>query len=407
MRQTKTPIEALRGLFLFSDIITSMNVEQESTQLHAAHCGKLEMSSRLSVTNITELSLAYSPGVAGPCREIQKDASRYAELTSAGKTVAIISDGSAVLGLGNIGSQASMPVMEGKAVLMKEFAGLNSFPIVLDTQDTEEIISTIKHIAPSFAAINLEDISAPRCFEIERRLKAELDIPVMHDDQHGTAIVVLAGIINALKVTNRSSIADTKIVINGAGAAGVAIANLLHTYGASNIIVCDSQGIISPDRQDLHQTKQELLEYTNLGRQSGSLRDALNGADIFVGVSKADILGRNEVAAMNAQPIVFALANPHPEINPDKATEYGVAVLATGRSDLPNQVNNVLAFPGIFRGAIETGVNDITDEIKISAAEAIAALVKNPSVGNIIPGAFEEAVSRAVAQAVTNSTVDN
>lgn len=380
-----------------------MNVQTQSIEQHAEHKGKLEISSRFPVGNAEELSIAYSPGVAGPCREIQENPHRYKDLTSAGNTVAIISDGSAVLGMGNIGAQASMPVMEGKAVLMKEFAGLNSIPIVLDTQDTEEIISTIKHIAPSFAAINLEDISAPRCFEIERRLKAELDIPVMHDDQHGTAIVVLAGIINALEVTGRENIRDSKIVINGAGAAGVAIAHLLHTYGATDITLCDSQGIISPDRSNLNESKLSLLEYTNLDKQSGSLQSAMQGADIFIGVSKADILGHDEIAVMNAQPIVFALANPNPEINPALAHEYGVAVLATGRSDLPNQVNNVLAFPGIFKGAIESGVQGITDEIKITAAQALARLVEAPTQDKIIPGVFEEGVAQAVAYAVHNA----
>ncbi|MFW0870983.1 MAG: NAD(P)-dependent malic enzyme [Patescibacteria group bacterium] len=383
-----------------------MNFEQKSIELHAIHKGKLEVSSRIAIDNITQLSIAYSPGVAGPCREIEADQSRYAELTSAGNTVAIISDGSAVLGLGNIGAKPSMPVMEGKAVLMKEFAGLNSFPIVLDTQDTEEIISTIKHIAPSFAAINIEDISAPRCFEIEERLKKELDIPVMHDDQHGTAIVVLAGIINALKVTNRDDIADVKIVINGAGAAGIAICKLLLTYGAKNIIVCDSQGIISPDRTNLHSSKKELLLNTNVNKQTGTLIDALNDADIFIGVSKAHILGEQEIKVMKPEPIVFALANPIPEIDPAQAHLYGVAVLATGRSDLPNQVNNVLAFPGIFKGAIKAGVRDIDDKIKIRSAEAIAGLVDSPQSSQIIPDIFDRRVTEEVARAVEDSVSD-
>lgn len=377
-----------------------MNYQKESIKLHKEKGGKLEIRSKVSVTNKTDLALAYSPGVAGPCLEIEKDESKYKILTSAGKTVAVISDGSAVLGLGNIGAKASMPVMEGKSVLMNKFAGLNSVPIVLDTQDTEQIIHAIKNIAPSFAAINLEDIAAPRCFEIEERLKQELDIPVMHDDQHGTAIVVLAGLINALKVTKRKDKEDVRIVINGAGAAGVAIARLLREYGFTKLIVCDSQGVISTKRKDLNPTKKLLLEISNEQNMHGSLIDALNDADVFIGVSKADILTKESIWVMRDNPIVFALANPNPEIAPDKAKEWGVAVLATGRSDVPNQVNNVLAFPGIFRGAIDSGASEITEEMKLAAAEALAKMVSKPSSGRIIPGPFTKGVAETVAKQV-------
>ena len=377
-----------------------MNYQKESIKLHKAKGGKLEIRSKVSVNNKTDLALAYSPGVAGPCLEIEKDASKYKTLTSAGRTVAVISDGSAVLGLGNIGAKASMPVMEGKSVLMNKFAGLSSVPIVLDTQDTDQIVHTIKNIAPSFAAINLEDIAAPRCFEIEERLKKELDIPVMHDDQHGTAIVVLAGLINALKVTKRTDKDDVRIVINGAGAAGVAIARLLREYGFTKLVVCDSQGIISKKRKDLNPTKQLLLEISNEQSMHGSLIDALNDADVFIGVSKADILTKESIWVMRDNPIVFALANPNPEIAPDKAKDWGVAVLATGRSDVPNQVNNVLAFPGIFRGAIDSGAREITEQMKLAAAEALAKMVKQPTAGRIIPGPFTKGVAETIAKQV-------
>ena len=360
----------------------------------------MEISSRFPVRNKKELSLAYSPGVAGPCLAIARNPHTYQGLVSAGKTVAIVSDGSAVLGLGNIGAQASMPVMEGKSVLMKKFAGLNSFPLVLDTQDTEEIIHTIKMIAPSFAAINLEDISAPRCFEIEERLKKELSIPVMHDDQHGTAIVVLAGLINALKVTRRPDITDVRIVINGAGAAGVAIIKLLHLYGFRQLVVCDSQGIVSKTRKDLNPVKQALLEITNPHQIAGTLIDALKEADVCIGVSQANLLGQEEILVMRENPIVFGLANPNPEIAPEKAKQYGVAVLATGRSDVPNQINNVLAFPGIFRGAIDSRACQITDTMKLAAAKALAQMVTQPSKNMIIPSPFARGVCDAVARAV-------
>ena len=377
-----------------------MNYQKESIKLHKARGGKLETKSRVPVSNKKELSLAYSPGVAGPCLAIAKDESRFGSLVSAGKTVAIISDGSAVLGLGNIGPKAAMPVMEGKAVLMKKFAGLDAIPIVLGTQDTHEIIETVKRIAPSFGAINLEDIAAPRCFEIEERLVKDLNIPIMHDDQHGTAIVVLAGLINALRVTGRKDKSKVRIVINGAGAAGVAIANMLHTYGFKQMIVCDSKGIITPTRKNLNPIKKKLLTISNKKKVSGKLIDALNGADVCIGVSKKDVLGEQEITVMSKEPIVFALANPDPEISYEKARAYGVAVLATGRSDYPNQINNVLAFPGIFRGAIESGAGKITDAMKIAAAESLAKLVVKPTARKIIPGPFERGVCDKVAQAV-------
>ena len=376
------------------------NYQKDSIVLHKKHGGKLEISSRVRVTNKEELSLAYSPGVAGPCLEIRKKPDKYRTLTSAGTTVAIISDGSAVLGLGNIGAKASMPVMEGKAVLMKEFAGLNSLPIVLDSQDTDEIVQTIKMIAPSFAAINLEDISAPRCFEIEERLTKELSIPVFHDDQHGTAVVVLAGLINALKVTGRKKASEVRIVINGAGAAGVAITNLLSLYGFEQIVVCDSKGIISGKRTDLNYTKKALVKITNKQNMHGELIDALNDSDVLIGVSQANLLGAEEIAVMRENPIVFGLANPNPEVDPERAADYGVAVLATGRSDYPNQINNVLVFPGIFKGAFSSKATQITDDMKLAAAKALAKMVAKPTARKIVPGPFEKGVVDVVAKAV-------
>jgi len=325
---------------------------EASVQMHTENRGKLEIVSKVSVTNTDDLSTAYSPGVAEVCRIIAADTSKKKDLVMNGRSVAVISDGSAVLGLGNIGPEAALPVMEGKSLLFKEFADIDSIPLVLDTQDTEEIITTIKALAPSFAGINLEDISAPRCFEIEKRLRNELDIPVFHDDQHGTAIVVLAGLINALKLTNRNK-EQTRIVINGSGAAGVAIAKLLNHYGFSHILLCDSKGIISKDRTDLNETKKKLLKFTNQDSIDGSLMNALAQADVFIGVSVADLLTERHVQVMNENPIVFALANPDPEIKPELAKELGVSIMATGRSDYPNQINNVLVFPGIFRGAID------------------------------------------------------
>jgi len=371
-----------------------------SVEMHKKNGGKLSMVSRVSVKNTDDLSTAYSPGVAEVCREIAEDPSKVKDYVINGKAVAVITDGSAVLGLGNIGPRAALPVMEGKSLLFKEFVGIDSFPLALDTQDTEEIISTIKALAPSFAGINLEDISAPRCFEIEKRLKAELDIPVFHDDQHGTAIVVLAGLINALKITDRT-IDATRIVINGSGAAGVAIAKLLNQYGFKHILLCDSKGIISKDRSDLNEVKQELLKFTNSADISGSLRNGIAQADVFIGVSVANLLSEKEIALMNKRAIVFGLANPDPEVDPEHAHEWGVEILATGRSDYPNQINNVLVFPGLFKGVLESGKNQITERMKLDAAIALAGMVKEPTKDKIIPGPFDTGVADTIAQAVS------
>jgi len=376
-----------------------MDYDKQSLEAHKKHQGKLEVSSKMPVSNSEELSIAYTPGVAAVSKYIHEHPDSAKELLATKNMVAVITDGSAVLGLGDIGPVAALPVMEGKAVLFKEFAGIDSFPIALDTQDVEEIIKTVKLIAPTFGGINLEDISAPRCFEIEERLKEELDIPVFHDDQHGTAIVVLAGLINALKLTKRS-IDTAHIVVNGAGAAGVAITKLLNKAKAKHIIVCDSGGIISKDREDLNPIKQELLKFTNQENISGSLQDALKNADIFVGVSKGNLITAKDVKTMNSDPIIFAMANPDPEIMPDEAAKGGAAIIATGRSDFPNQLNNVLVFPGIFKGAFEANATKITDDMKIAASEALAALVSNPTPEKIIPSPFDEGVADAVAQAV-------
>lgn len=375
------------------------DVYQESIELHRKHQGKLATKSKISVTNKEELSLAYTPGVAGVCRAIANDKSETRNLTIKGNTIAVITDGSAILGLGNLGPEAALPVMEGKCLLLKEFADVDAFPICLDTQDVEEIIKTIKYLAPVFGGINLEDISAPRCFIIEAKLKAELSIPVMHDDQHGTATVVLAGLINALKVRT-SDKAIVKVVINGSGAAGTAIAKLLSLYGFKNLIICDSQGIISPDRAGLSLEKQELLSFTNSSRLSGSLADAVCKADIFIGVSAPNVLSIEMVKTMANQPIIFALANPVPEIMPDEAKSAGALVVASGRSDFPNQINNVLVFPGIFRGALDNQVTQITDEMLIRAAISLAELVTEPSSELILPNPFDKSVARAVAGAI-------
>jgi len=376
-----------------------INYQKESLKLHKALVGKLEITLKTKIKNKHDLSTVYSPGVAGPCLAIEKDEKKYAQLVSAGITIAVISDGSAVLGLGNLGAKPSMPVMEGKSVLFKRFADINSIPIVLDTQDTEEIIQTIKNIAPSFGGINLEDISAPRCFEIEERLKKELDIPVFHDDQHGTAIVVLAGLINALKITDKKP-KKIKVVINGVGAAGVAITKLLRLYGIKNILLVDSKGLICNERNDLTETKKNLIKDNTQGNICGSLLTALENADVFIGVSQPDLLGKNEIMAMAENPIVFALANPNPEIKPELAKKLGVKILATGRSDYDNQINNVLVFPGIFKGALEGKKSKITDTMKLNAAKALAAMVKNPTTKKIIPGPFEKGVMETIANAV-------
>lgn len=375
-----------------------MDYNKLSIEAHRKNQGKLEINSKMPVKTKEDLSIAYTPGVAAPCLEIQKNPSEVFNLTSTKNMVAVITDGSAVLGLGNIGALAGLPVMEGKSVLFKEFGGVQSFPIALATQDTEEIIQTIKNIAPTFGGINLEDISAPRCFEIEERLKAELDIPVFHDDQHGTAIVLLAGLINGLKIINKKK-EDLKIVINGSGAAGTAISKLLNLYGVGNIVICDSKGIISKDRTDLNDFKKSLLTFSNKLNISGSVHDAIKEADVFVGVSKGNLLDETDIKNMAKDPIIFAMANPNPEIMPDIAIAAGARIVATGRSDFANQLNNVLIFPGIFKGALKAKCQ-ITDEMKLTAAKALANLVVNPHENKIIPAPFEAGVADVIAKAV-------
>ena len=383
-----------------------MTTNEKALMLHEQWNGKIETVSKCTVKSREDLALAYTPGVAEPCKVIAQDKEEAYKYTMKSNMVAVISDGSAVLGLGNIGRYAAMPVMEGKAVLFKEFGNVNAFPICLDTQDTEEIIKTIVNIAPAFGGINLEDISAPRCFEIEERLKELLDIPVFHDDQHGTAIVVLAGIINALKVTGKNK-ETCQVVVNGAGSAGVAITKLLLTYGFKNIIMCDKVGILSKGANDLNWMQEQMMDVTNLEHRQGSLADALNGADIFVGVSAPNIVTKEMVASMNKDSILFAMANPVPEIMPDLAKEAGAKVVGTGRSDFPNQVNNVVAFPGIFKGALEGRATQITEEMKLAAAQAIANLVddKDLNEDNIMPEAFDPRVAEVVSNAVKSHIV--
>lgn len=378
-----------------------MNMKEKALQMHEQWKGKLEISSKCPVSSREDLAIAYTPGVAEPCKVIAEDPSTAYLYTIKSNTIAVVSDGSAVLGLGNIGPYAAMPVMEGKAVLFKEFGGVNAVPICLDTQDTEEIIKTIVAIAPGFGGINLEDISAPRCFEIEERLKELLPIPVFHDDQHGTAIVVLAGAINALKVTNRTK-EECKIVVNGAGSAGIAITKLLLSYGFQHITLCDKNGIISRSYEGLNWMQKQMLEVTNLEQRTGTLADALLGADMFVGVSAPNILTEAMVASMKPDAIVFALANPVPEIMPDLAKEAGAKVVATGRSDFPNQVNNVVAFPGIFKGALTVRASKITEGMKLAAAKAIASLVPDTELNedNIMPQPFNPSVCDVVCDAV-------
>ncbi|MEE0398554.1 MAG: NADP-dependent malic enzyme [Lachnospiraceae bacterium] len=378
-----------------------MTLAEKALKLHEEWSGKLETVSKTPVKSREDLALAYTPGVAEPCKVIAQDKEAAYKYTMKANTVAVVSDGSAVLGLGNIGPYAAMPVMEGKAVLFKEFGGINAVPICLDTQDTEEIIKAVTYLAPGFGGINLEDISAPRCFEIEERLKATLDIPVFHDDQHGTAIVVLAGIINALKVVGKKK-EDCKVVVNGAGSAGVAITKLLLTYGFPYIVMCDKVGIVSRDTEGLNWMQQKMTEVTNPKNETGSLADAMKGADIFVGVSAPGIVTEEMVASMNKDAILFAMANPVPEIMPDLAKKAGARVVGTGRSDFPNQVNNVVAFPGIFKGALEGRATQITEEMKLAAANAIASLVPEDELSddNIMPEAFMPQVADAVAEAV-------
>ena len=378
-----------------------MTNQEKALELHEKLQGKLETVSKTPVRTREDLALVYTPGVAEPCKVIAKDPAAAYTYTMKANTVAVVSDGSAVLGLGNIGPKAAMPVMEGKAVLFKEFGGVNAVPICLDTQDTEEIIKAVTWLAPAFGGINLEDISAPRCFEIEERLKETLDIPVFHDDQHGTAIVVLAGIINALKVVGKKK-EDCRVVVNGAGSAEVAITRLLITYGFSNIIMCDKSGILCDGAEGLNWMQEKMVKRTNLAHETGSLADALKGADIFVGVSAPGIVTEEMVASMNSDAILFAMANPVPEIMPDLAKKAGARVVGTGRSDFPNQVNNVVAFPGIFRGALEGHAKQITDKMKLAVANAIAALVSDEELNenNIMPEAFDPRVADVVADAV-------
>ena len=378
-----------------------MTTNEKALLMHEKWNGKLETVSKTPVKTREDLAIAYTPGVAEPCKVIAQDKEAAYKYTMKANTVAVVSDGSAVLGLGNIGPYAAMPVMEGKAVLFKEFGNVNAVPICLDTQDTEEIIKAVTYLAPGFGGINLEDISAPRCFEIEERLKEILDIPVFHDDQHGTAIVVLAGVINALKVVGKKK-EDCRVVVNGAGSAGVAITKLLLTYGFPNIIMCDKVGIVSKDTEGLNWMQKKMTEVTNLNNETGSLADALKGADIFIGVSAPNIVTPKMVASMNRDSILFAMANPIPEIMPDVAKAAGARVVGTGRSDFPNQVNNVVAFPGIFKGALEGRATQITEEMKLAAAEAIAGLVPADKLSddNIMPEAFDPQVAEAVANAV-------
>ena len=378
-----------------------MTNHEKALKMHEEWNGKIETTAKAHVNSREDLAIAYTPGVAEPCKVIAQDPEAAYKYTMKANTVAVVSDGSAVLGLGNIGALAAMPVMEGKAVLFKEFGGVNAVPICLDTQDTEEIIKSVVNIAPAFGGINLEDISAPRCFEIETRLKELLNIPVFHDDQHGTAIVVLAGIINALKVTGKKK-EDCRVVVNGAGSAGVAITKLLLTYGFPHITMCDINGIISKNSPNLNWMQQQMTEVTNLEERTGTLADALKGADIFVGVSAPNIVSKEMVVSMNKDAILFAMANPVPEIMPDLAKEAGAKVVGTGRSDFPNQVNNVVAFPGIFKGALEGRATQITEEMKLAAANAIAGLVPEEELNenNILPEAFDPRVADTVSKAI-------
>ncbi len=378
-----------------------MSINEKALQMHEAWNGKIETTAKSRVNSREDLAIAYTPGVAEPCKVIATDKELAYKYTMKANTIAVVSDGSAVLGLGNIGAHAAMPVMEGKAVLFKEFGGVNAVPICLDTQDTEEIIKTVVNIAPAFGGINLEDISAPRCFEIEERLKELLDIPVFHDDQHGTAIVVLAGIMNGLKVVGKEK-ESCKVVVNGAGSAGVAITNLLLRYGFPHVTMCDINGIISKESPNLNWMQKQMAEVTNLEQKTGTLANALCNADIFVGVSAPNIVTKEMVASMNKNAILFAMANPVPEIMPDLAIEAGAKVVGTGRSDFPNQVNNVIAFPGIFKGALEGRAIQITEEMKLAAANAIAGLVADDELSetNILPQAFDPRVAEVVSAAV-------
>lgn len=382
---------------------------EKALELHKEWKGKISTEAKCEVKTREDLALAYTPGVAEPCKVIHEDPKEAYTYTLKQNTIAVVSDGSAVLGLGNIGPEAAMPVMEGKAVLFKEFGGVNAFPICLKTQDVDEIVETVQRLEPTFGGINLEDISAPRCFEIERRLKETMNIPVFHDDQHGTAIIVLAGVINSLKLTGKKK-EDCRIIVNGSGAAGIAISKLLLRYGFRHLVICDSKGIISRDRENLNWIKKEMLEVTNLDNQNGTLADALVGADIFIGVSAPNSVTEEMVRSMNKDAILFAMANPVPEIMPDLAKAAGARIVGTGRSDFPNQVNNVLVFPGIFKGALEGKARQITEDMKLAAAEALAGIVSDEELNEefILPEAFNPKVSEVVSAAVReNITEEN
>lgn len=386
-----------------------MTLRDEALEMHRKNQGKLEVSPKVKVTNKEELSLAYSPGVAEPCKEIHEDPRKVFEYTMKSNTVAVVTDGTAVLGLGNIGAEASIPVMEGKAVLFKSFSGIDGVPIALNTTDTEEIINTVKLLEPNYGGINLEDISAPRCFEIEERLKKETKIPVFHDDQHGTAIVTVAGMINTLRIVDKD-LSDIKVVLNGAGAAGIAIIKLLYSYGVRNMIMCDSKGAIYEGRSfGMNDTKAYVAKWTNRDKIDGSLNDVIEDADVFIGVSVADLLSKEMVESMADDPIIFAMANPNPEIKPDVAKAAGAKVIGTGRSDFPNQINNVLAFPGIFRGALDVEATHINEEMKQVAVEAIADLIKpeelNPDY--CIPDPFDKRVAPSVAREVAKAAMES
>ena len=382
-----------------------MDYNSLSLKMHEEHKGKVEVVSKVAVKNRDDLSTAYTPGVAEPCRKIRDNKADVYKYTCKGNMVAVVSDGTAVLGLGDIGPEAAIPVMEGKSILFKEFGGVDAFPICLDTKDVDEIVETVKRIAPVFGGINLEDISAPRCFEIEKRLKEELDIPVFHDDQHGTAIVVSAGLINALKLVGKP-FDEANVVINGAGSAGISICKLLLQLGIGNVVLVDRQGALCPGQDWMNPAQAEMAEITNKDRQTGSLAEIMKGKDVFVGVSAPNIVTAEMVASMAADPIVFAMANPTPEIMPEEAAKGGVRVMATGRSDYPNQINNVLVFPGIFRGALDAKATGITEEMKMAAARAIASIISDDELNEeyIIPGAFDERVCKAVAKAVAEES---
>ncbi|MHB1392515.1 MAG: NAD(P)-dependent malic enzyme [Clostridia bacterium] len=385
-----------------------MSIQEEALKLHAEWKGKIEITSRVEVKSKYDLATAYTPGVAEPCIEIHKDVSKVYEYTRKWNLVAVVSDGTAVLGLGDIGPEAAMPVMEGKAVLFKTFGNVDAFPICLATKDVDEIVNTVKMISPTFGGINLEDISAPRCFEIEKRLKQELDIPVFHDDQHGTAVVVLAGMINAMKVVKKE-LKDIKVVVNGSGAAGIAITKLLMSMGLKTVILCDRQGAIYDGREGMNASKEEISKVTNSNKESGSLSDVLKGADVFIGVSAPNTVTKEMVETMAKDSILFAMANPTPEIFPEDAKAAGARVVGTGRSDFPNQVNNVLAFPGIFRGTLDAKASDVNEEMKIAAAYAIASLISDEELNEeyVIPKAFDDRVAYRVAEAVYKAAVDS